>query len=102
MSVEQSDDALKAREEARRQVAAIRGFYVHAAIYATVMVMLIAVNVAGGDAWRGNWWVQWPAMTWGALVLINGILAFRGNTFLGPDWEERKIDEIMQQRQKRR
>jgi hypothetical protein len=96
MDTNPNDDPVRA--EARRQVRALRAFYMHAAIYATVMVMLVLINIATGDAWRGNWWIQWPARSWGAVVLIHGIIALRGSTLFGPEWEERKIDEIVSRR----
>lgn len=96
MDTKANDESL--RVEARRQVRQLRTFYVHASIYATVMVMLVLINIVSGDAWRGNWWVQWPAMSWGVLVLIHGIIALRGSTLFGPEWEERKVEEIVSRR----
>jgi hypothetical protein len=84
-----------ARRHARQQVQNIRAFYVHLSVYIAVVTMLVLINVASGDAWRGNWWVQWPAMAWGAAVVIHGIFALRGYAYFGPEWEERKIEEIM-------
>lgn len=84
-----------ARAAARRQVRAIRGFYIHATVYVAVIVMLGLINISTGDAWHGNWWVQWPAMGWGVALLIHGIFALNGSTLFGRDWEERKIDELM-------
>ena len=95
-----SDDPAynEAREEARRQARNLRGFYMHALIYAAVITMLVAINISSGDAWRGNWWVQWPAMTWGVLVVLHGIVATGRIALFGKDWEERKVEELMRQR----
>jgi hypothetical protein len=88
--------------EVRRQVRAIRNFYVHAVVYATVMVMLVVINFASGDAWQGNWWVQWGAMPWGVVLLLHGIFALQGNSMFGPEWEERKVEELLRQRERQR
>ena len=96
----ESQDYARAREEARRQARALRAFYLHALVYGAVMAMLVAINFASGDAWEGNWWVQWPAMSWGVLLIIHGIFATKGSTLFGPEWEERKIEELMNKRGK--
>lgn len=98
MSASSDDDEAQALREARQQVRALKAFYLHASIYVVVIVMLVLINVATGDAAHGNWWVQWPAIAWGAVVVIHGIFAMRSPAFLGPDWEERKVREIMRQR----
>jgi hypothetical protein len=84
-----------ARAEARRQARRLRGFYIHASIYGVVMAFLLFINLTTGGGWRGDYWVQWPAMSWGMLLLIHGILAARGSDFLGREWEDRKVEEIM-------
>lgn len=86
------------RERARVHVRALRGFYMHAMVYGSVMVMLVLINLLTGAAWRGHWWVQWPALGWGILLILHGIFVNYGAGLLGTDWEERKIDEIMRRR----
>lgn len=83
------------RESARRQVRRIRFFYIHALIYGAVITMLVVINLTSGDLWRGNWWVIWPATTWGVVLAIHGILANSAADLFGRDWEERKIDELV-------
>ncbi len=89
---------LDPREKARLHVQALRGFYMHAMTYGAVMVMLVLINLMTGDGWHGNWWVQWPALGWGILLILHGIFVNYGEGLLGADWEERKIDEIMRRR----
>jgi hypothetical protein len=84
-----------ARAEARRKVQGMRAFYIHALVYAVVITMLIVINLLSGDGWKGNWWVQWPAMTWGAVLILHGIFAHGGADLFGADWEERKVDELV-------
>ncbi|HEV7717619.1 MAG TPA: 2TM domain-containing protein [Arsenicitalea sp.] len=89
------------RAEVHRQVRAIRNFYVHAVVYAAAMVLLVVINFASGDALHGNWWVQWVAMPWGVLLLLHGIFALRNNAMFGPEWEERKVEELLKEREQR-
>ena len=43
---------------ARQQVAAIMGFYIHLAVFLSVMALLLAINFAV-YYWAGSiWWVQ--------------------------------------------
>lgn len=88
------------RAEVRRQVRAIRNFYVHAAVYAAVMLVLVVINFASGDAWNGQWPVQWVAMPWGVVLLLHGLFALQGNSMFGPEWEERKVEELLKQRER--
>jgi phosphoglycerol transferase MdoB-like AlkP superfamily enzyme len=67
----------------------------HALFYATLMAILLFTDFATGDAWRGAFSVQWPAIIWGALLLIHGIIATRGTALFGREWEERKVEELM-------
>jgi 2TM domain len=78
---------------ARRRVAAMQGFYIHASIFAGVMVLLAVINAMTG----GVWWVQWPIMGWGVGVLAHGLAVFGlpGLRLFSPEWEERKVKEIV-------
>ncbi len=82
---------------AKRQVAAIKGFYIHLAVFVLVMALLLAINVATGD----DWWVQWPFFGWGVGVIGHAIAVFGhspGAVSQSPGivarWEQRKIAEL--------
>ena len=77
------DDA--AYREVRERVRALRAFYQHLIVYASVISMLFLINLASSS----NWWVQWPAMGWGLLVVLHGV--FSNTRLLGPAWEEKRI-----------
>ncbi len=87
-------DDRKSLESARRQVRAMEGFYIHAAVYALVCAILIAVNVTSG----GTWWAQWPIIGWGVGLLAHGVAVFGGVSRRVEAWRERKTREIMGQR----
>jgi hypothetical protein len=81
------DDA--AYREARERVRALRAFYQHLIVYLAVIGFLLLVNLASSP----NWWVQWPAMGWGLLLVLHGVFTTTG--VFGPAWEERRIAELM-------
>ena len=86
------DDA--AYREARDRVRAQRALYQHLIVYTAVMCMLFLINLASSP----KWWVQWPAMGWGLLLVLHGIFTSTG--LLGPAWEERRIAELMRQKER--
>jgi hypothetical protein len=53
--------------------------------------MLLVVNVAT----PGVWWVQWVFLGWGIGVLAHALVVYGLGGWLGPEWEERKIRELM-------
>lgn len=81
-------------ELARRRVRAMTGFYVHAAVFVAVMLVLLAIDAATGP----TWWVQWPALGWGIGLAAHGLAVFGRAPRAIKSWQERKIDEIAQRR----
>jgi hypothetical protein len=80
-------------ERARRRVHQIRGFYVHATVYALVNALLVAVNLTTSAA---HLWFVWPLLGWGVGVLAHGVSVFGAGGIWGREWEERKIRELQQ------
>jgi 2TM domain len=83
---------------ARRRVAAMQGFYIHAGVFAAVMLVLLIINAVSG----GTWWVQWPLLGWGIGLLAHGLAVFGSALFglqsfrlFSAEWEERKVKEIV-------
>ena|SRR5690349_9222505 len=77
--------------KARRQVMAIKGFYIHFFIFALVMLGLVAINFAVGRPW----WVLWLLLGWGTGVLAHALAVFSRASKRIADWEERKIRQMM-------
>ena len=86
--------------QARKQARAERAFYTHLTAYVGVIALLVFINISTGDGLDGNWWVQWPAMGWGIGLAIHALTTFRRGAFLGSDWEEKKVAELMRRNQK--
>jgi fatty acid desaturase len=79
--------------KARRQVAAIKGFYIHFFIFVLVMLGLAAINLSVG----GPWWVLWVLLGWGIGVLAHALTVFGHTSKRIADWEERKIRQLTSQ-----
>ena len=81
-------------QEAKKQVKAIKGFYIHAAVYILVNLFIVAQNVKGGAS-AGDIDNYWTAIFWGIGLLAHGIGVYVPNFILGRKWEEQKTRELM-------
>ena len=84
---------------AYKRVKRIKGFYVHALVYALVNLFIIASSYSkssfdSGDFFR--WETFSTALFWGIGLLAHGLSVFGRNLFFGQNWEERKIQEFME------
>jgi hypothetical protein len=95
MSTEQ--DA--AYRRARQRVAALRSFYVHLVVYVIVNAFLFLINIVTSP---NSLWFYWPLLGWGIALLIHAVFVFGfgGGGWLGPDWEQRKVQEYVDREQK--
>ncbi len=59
--------------KARRRALAKYGFFVHAAVYAAVMVLLVVINLVTSP---GAIWFIWPLIGWGFAVALHGLRVF--------------------------
>jgi hypothetical protein len=81
-------------EQAKRRVAAMKGFYVHLAVFALVLAGLLIVDWATG----GEWWVHWVAVGWGIGVVAHAIAVFGRASRAIAEWERRQLRQLMQER----
>ena len=79
-------------QRARRRARQIRGFYLHAAIFVAVNILLHVINFMTAPK---VYWAFWPLFGWGIGLLAHGLATYRWMPFLGKEWEERKIRELM-------
>jgi hypothetical protein len=75
---------------ARRQVAVIKGFYVHLVVFVLVMGVLLAIDTMTGP----DWWVQWPLLGWGAGLLAHAFVVFGHSPGFIANWETNKIADV--------
>jgi sensor histidine kinase YesM len=81
-----------AYERAWRQVKAMRGFYKHAAIYFVVIAGLCAINLLKSPT---KLWFLFPAAGWGVGLVLHALSVWGRVFWLGREWEEKKIAQIM-------
>ena len=79
-------------ERARRRVREIRAFYVHGTVFVAVNALLHVINLVTAP---GVYWAFWPLLGWGIGLGAHGLATYRWMPFLGKDWEQRKIRELM-------
>lgn len=79
---------------ARRRVRMLRGWYVHALVYACVISGLWAVYAFSGHTPRFPWPLP-PTLGWGLGLTIHGLVVWLGTSLKGRQWESRKIEEYM-------
>jgi hypothetical protein len=82
---------------ARRRVAAIKGVYIHLAVYVFVMGILLAIDATIGP----GWWVQWPLLGWGAGLLAHAFVIFGQSPRELANWESRKVEAVKRRLDKR-
>jgi uncharacterized integral membrane protein len=89
-------------ERATKRVKRIKSFYTHAVVYVVINIMIVIINIQNMDA--GESYFQWQNFTtlffWGIGLLAHALSVFTPNFFLGKDWEERKIKELMEKDKK--
>ena len=79
---------------AKRRVAAIKGFYVHLLVFVLVLAGLFAINAVSG----GAWWVLWVLFGWGIGVGAHALAVFGRAPQAVAEWEERKVNQIVNER----
>lgn len=81
----------KKYDRAKKYVEELKGFYIHFAIYLIMVPVFIYLNFIS----TSFPWAMFPVVGWGAGVAGHGMEVFNYNPFLGKNWEERKIRELM-------
>lgn len=79
--------------KAQKKVEDIKGFYGNLTSYVVVNIGLLALNLITSPA---HLWFLYPAIGWGIGVAIHGMTVFNYMPFLGNDWEEKKIRQLME------
>jgi hypothetical protein len=85
-------------EKAKKRVQELRRFYRNLVSFGIINVILIIVDVATSP---GSLWFYWVTIFWGIAVLLHASKVFiLKGTFLGEEWEQKKIKEIMEKEEK--
>ncbi len=73
----------------------IKGFYMHAAQFGFVMVLLLVINLLTSPRYL---WVGWVFLGWGSGLLFHGLRVFDKVPFLNGDWERRQVERFLGRR----
>ena len=89
---------------AKKKVKDIKGFYTHLLVYLFVNIAILIVSTRQEGLWEGldDTSNYYTAFFWGIGVVAHWASVFGPNIFLGKDWEERKIRELMDRDQQKR
>jgi hypothetical protein len=79
--------------KAQKKVEDIKEFYANLFSYIVVNIGLAILNLLTSPEYL---WFFWPLIGWGIGVAVHGMKVFNYMPFLGADWEERKIKELME------
>ena len=77
---------------ARRRVAQMKEFYGHLLVYVVVNAGLLLIDGLSPD----NTWFHWPLLGWGVGLAAHWATVFGPQRRFGADWEQRKIQQLMQ------
>jgi 2TM domain len=76
---------------AKRRVTVIKSFYIHLGIYVGIITLLFLIDLLT----PGGWWFYWALLGWGIGVVAHALSVFGIAGLLGSEWEEKKIRELM-------
>jgi hypothetical protein len=84
-------------ENALKRVKKVKGFYTHLIVYVVINIMIIIVNIQNLDKEDSYFQIEnfFTAFFWGIGLLSHALSVFGPNLFLGKDWEDKKIKELM-------
>ena len=84
----------KKYQEAKERVRELKDFYRNLITYLTIILLLLIINLLTSP---GYLWFLWVALFWGIGIVLHASRVFilKGK-FLGKEWEEKKIRELME------
>ncbi|WP_169545636.1 2TM domain-containing protein [Sneathiella aquimaris] len=80
--------------DAQRRVRRLRHFLQHLTTYFVMIAFLHIINLLTSD----YYWAKWPALGWGLAVVLHGIRHARYFPFFDKEWEEKKIQQILEKK----
>jgi hypothetical protein len=82
-------------QEAQKRVKRIKSFYTHLIVFILVNTYIVIKKTQNIDPGENVWHAFKVPFFWGIGLVFHGIKAFDSVPFIGKDWEERKIKEMM-------
>lgn len=84
-------------EKAKTKVKDLKDFYRNLLTYAGVNILLITINLITSP---DNLWFYWVSILWGISIVLHASKIFiLKDKFLGKEWEEKKIQEMMKKKE---
>ena len=80
-------------ERAHRRVREIRGFSLHVAVFVLINIVLHVFYFVLAPT---MYWAFWPILGLIIGLLAQGLATYRWMPFIGKEWQERKIRELME------
>ncbi len=78
---------------AKKRVDEIKGFYGNLISYIIFNGFFLVLNLITSP---NDLWFFWPLIGWGIGVVFHGMKVFNFYPFLGKNWEEKKINELIE------
>lgn len=92
------DSEVEKYKRAQSRVRRIKSFYSSLITFIVVNIVLIVINLITNPY---HLWFYWVTIIWGCILIVQAINTFTiRDRFLGEEWEERKIKEIMDREKK--
>ena len=82
-------------QEAQKRVKKMKSFYVHLLVFLIVNTYIVIKKTQHIDDGETIWHAFKVPFFWGIGLVFHGLKAFDSIPFIGKDWEERKIKEMM-------
>ena len=85
-------------DKAKKRVEELKKFYSNLVTYIVVNIVLVIINLVTSP---GSLWFYWVTIFWGIAILLHAsrVFIFKGK-FLGEEWEQKKIKEIMEREER--
>ena len=82
--------------KAQKRVKDIKGFYSHLTVYCTIIPVIVFMNLKFEPSFH---WFWFSVCGWGSGLFIHWLIVFGFNLIgIGKNWEERKINEFMNEK----
>jgi len=89
---------LEEYKKAQKKVAQIKGFYSHLIFFICANLVMLFINLKYSPEYL---WFLWPFLGWGVSVFIHAILTFNWIPFLDKNWEQKKLQQFMDEETKK-
>ncbi|WP_394759618.1 2TM domain-containing protein [Flavobacterium sp.] len=85
---------------AKKRVEGIKGFYSHLIYYIIINCIIIVIKTQNIDEGETLWHAFYVPFFWGIGLFFHAMKIFNLIPFLGKAWEEKKIQEILENKNK--